>query len=245
MQFNIIDLSRAVVCKAGYYLWPNSTPRRIFTIGIGCLFLLFIGLFIGLSYAGKYHMVDTWIYHQKQFRLKEGGWPEIFGHLLEAFTVIMLYLKARRDKQAAWFAWALIFVVVELDDSLQIHETAGALIHRLYDLKQAYAELICFGFLGLFSGFCWIAGIVALDKTRNHLAAYFLLTVYFSVLAFFGIGIDFLHASLEEKFRGGEAFWALIEDGSELLLLCMYAITVLNLYFDDSLKSVKDNNNSA
>src|SRR5215208_3326816 len=67
--------------------------------------------------------LETHLLSDPRFRLShDGGYAEIFGYLMESCIVLALCALAVRTRQYLYFAWAMLFLYILLDDSLLLHE---------------------------------------------------------------------------------------------------------------------------
>jgi hypothetical protein len=155
--------------------------------------------------------------------------PEDFNYLKWAVIVIALTWLAVRDRWLPPLLWAVVFVMILLDDSLQLHEWIG---HEISDKSGLpsnsllYAddlgEILVFVIMGLV-----VAALAATLFTQKGAAAR-VISLRFSLimvgLGFFGVGVDAVHqmvahlventtlASLLPQILG------LIEDGGEMIV---------------------------
>lgn len=102
----------------------------------------------------------------------DGGIAEVFGYVKAAASVVVMAIIAVRTRQAVWVAWALLFAVVILDDSLMLHETWGADLAAVLDLRiaglreQDAGEIIVWVLLGAVP-----AVLVLLTHLRSDMVA--------------------------------------------------------------------------
>lgn len=169
---------------------------------------------------------------------QDGALPEDFNYLKWAIIVVGLTRIAVRDRWGTPFAWALVFLLILVDDSLQIHETFGNLFAQYAELPPQFllqpadlGELFVFGLMGL-------AVVVLTGRTFTHAGSRsrrLSLTYAAIVLAlgFFGVGIDALHQAIAyfaEGNKSAELFphiFALIEDGGEMAVASIAAALTL------------------
>lgn len=143
---------------------------------------------------------------------------EILSYFKWAICAALLFLAWRRSGIATLGAVALIFAVITLDDSLQIHENFGALYAGGAERstnRQDIGELIAFGLIGgLLSGpliwSLWRSGMTGLNAIAGILCL-------IALLAVFGIGVDALHMVLP-RFPGSVQLLDLVEDGGEMIV---------------------------
>jgi len=164
----------------------------------------------------------------------DGGWPERFGYAQQVAVGVLLVLLWHRTRRRVWLAWAGLYSVVLADDSLRLHERLGDQLARALELPDGLAglrgddlgELTAWGLLAVVP----LAVVVRLHRRsdRGTRAASLGLAALACGYAFFGIGVDQLHAAA----RNGpwELLAGTVEDGGELLALSVtvaYAGTLL------------------
>lgn len=160
---------------------------------------------------------------------QDGGLPEDFNYLKWAIIIVALIWVALRDRWWTPFAWSLVFLLILIDDSLQVHETFGALIARSADLQPGFflepsdlGELCVFGLMGLavvaLTGLTFVKGPGVQQQLSLTYAAVII------ALGFFGVGVDALHQAIVYLVQGSIAdnllphVFALIEDGGEMVV---------------------------
>ena len=82
--------------------------------------------------------------------------PEMFNYLKWVVIIVALLRIALRDRWGTGLAWAMVFLLILADDSLQIHETVGWFIGTWAGLEAVFlidpadqGELVVFGVMGL------------------------------------------------------------------------------------------------
>ena len=161
---------------------------------------------------------------------KDGGYAEIFQYIKEYWIVVLLLILSIKSKCLIYFSWSLLFIYLLLDDSLQIHENLGHYLVIRFDFQpmlqlraQDFGELSVSMFFGFFL-FTFI-GISYLfsDKFAKRISKYLLILVLF--LAFFGVLVDMLHVAIP----WGKPFFALLEDGGEMIIMSIIVWYVFDL----------------
>lgn len=170
----------------------------------------------------------------------DGALPEMLGYVKWVIIIVSLVWLTIRDRWLVPFRWALVFFMVLIDDSLQEHESLGAMIAgslplpaSLQSQSQDIAEVLVFGAMGIV-----VVLLTATLFTRNGhvaraLSIRFMLIIVF--LAFFGVALDFLHQSIRLFTEGTFAaeflpqFFALLEDGGEMIMASIATAFVLTL----------------
>lgn len=156
--------------------------------------------------------------------------PEDFNYLKWLIILLSLFWIALRDRWLPAALWALVFTMILLDDSLQVHENFGEWIALDLDLHPIFylfgSDL---GEIMVFLGMALITlAMTAMLLTRFGPASCRMTTRYLAVLValgVFGVGVDALHQILAHLTQDGvvtsglegKAF-GLIEDGGEMLI---------------------------
>jgi len=160
------------------------------------------------------------------------GYPEIFQYIKEFWIVILLFFTFLRNRTGIYFILTLFFGYILLDDALLIHEQLGKLLTIRYDLVpllglrgQDFGELAVFGFFGFLFLSLIVFGYFRSSDSDRHIVRNILALVF--VLAFFGIVIDMIH--ILSHHSPYEGFWALTEDGGEMLVT---SVILWYIYFN-------------
>lgn len=170
----------------------------------------------------------------------DGALPEMLGYIKWAIIIISLGRLSIRDRWWVPFRWALVFLMVLVDDSLQEHETIGTRIAgslplpaSLQSQSQDIAEIMVFGAMGVIAILLTATLFTRNGPVARALSLRFLLIFLF--LAFFGVALDFLHQTIRLVSEGTFAaeflpqFFALLEDGGEMIMASIAAAFVLTL----------------
>jgi hypothetical protein len=164
--------------------------------------------------------------------------PEEFNYLKWGVIAVSLIWLALRDHWFAPFAWALVFTMILLDDSLQLHEQFGAYVASWSELPSStffYAddvgEMLAFGMMGL-TAFSlgailyWRSGAAGRALSLRY-------GVIFLVLGGFGVGVDAVH-QLVSHMAEGTAFatllsqlFGMVEEGGEMIVASFAAAMTL------------------
>lgn len=181
---------------------------------------------VGIYYMNRFH----------HFRIdRDGTLAEWFNYLQTALCVAFLLGILRRTRQPLYGAWALIFLFAVADDSLEIHERAGAYLAShpgvppLPGLSpQASGELLVWVAAGsvLLSVLCWSF----LRSRPGAWAAGGVLGVAFAALVFFAVGVDMIHTRVSEPGAVLHDVLGIIEDGGEMLSIALACGLALLLY---------------
>ncbi|MES2823321.1 MAG: hypothetical protein V4732_06955 [Pseudomonadota bacterium] len=218
-----------------YLIVPNSI-HRFFSITTAIMFVIFVGLFIAYAFVEKHQLTDNPLFGGVKFSFVDGGYPEIFGYFLEFFCISVFTIHALANKKKYWLAWAAIFVIVLLDDSIGAHETLANVFFDKETLSPVMGGIAVFAVMGLMFAGLWLVGLMAMPQDAAEFPAYILLSIYFAALVLVGVGIDSMHAYLKGHFHLPDTALTLAEDGTELLLTAIMAITALGLWYRDSEK---------
>ncbi|RBY86131.1 hypothetical protein [Blastococcus sp. TF02A-26] len=163
----------------------------------------------------------------------DGGLVEYVGYLHQLVLVVLLLTVSRLGGARVWTAWAAVFALVLVDDSVRLHETLGDRAADGLGLPDGVAglraddlgELVVWGLLAV-APLVWL---VALHRRsdRETQRASLRLAVPVAVYAFCGIVVDQVHA------MGRDGSWAgvlgTLEDGGELVALSVTVAHVVTL----------------
>ncbi|MES2674140.1 MAG: hypothetical protein V4660_07865 [Pseudomonadota bacterium] len=216
-----------------YLIVPNRT-HRLFTITAAILFVIFIGLFIAYAFVEKHQLTDNPLFGGVKFSFVDGGYPEIFGYFLEFFCISVFTVHALANKKTHWLAWAAIFLIVLLDDSIGAHEVLANVFFDEETLSPVMGGIAVFAVMGLMFAGLWLVGLMAMPHNAAEFSAYILLSIYFAALVLVGVGVDSMHAYLKSYFHLPDTALTLAEDGTELFLTALMASTALGLWYRDS-----------
>jgi hypothetical protein len=171
---------------------------------------------------------------------RDGALPELVGYLKWAVIIVALVWLSIRDGWSVPFRWALVFLIILIDDSLQIHETLG---HMLWDKipfppslharGEDLSEIVAFAGMGVVAVALTATLFVRHGPVARALSIRFLQIV--AGLVFFGVLLDFLHQLISTFSQGTAAagilppFFSLLEDGGEMVIASVALAFVLTL----------------
>ena len=155
--------------------------------------------------------------------------PESFNYLKWAIIVVALTWVALRDGWWTPFGWALVFLLILADDSLQIHETFGAIIAEGAGFHEGFmvapddlGEVTVFGLMGLAVLLLTGLTVTQAGARSRRLSLSYAATIL--VLGFFGVGIDFIHQAIiyivadHPDLELLTHVFAFLEDGGEMVV---------------------------
>ncbi len=153
----------------------------------------------------------------------DGGIPEFYGYAMQAVIAGLLVILAVRARAGVLAAWAAVYLIVLLDDSLRLHEDGANWLGRTLPVPADHAtalsedlgELIVWGVLGLVP----LLAVLVLHRRSEpgERSISRAIALLFALLIFCAVVLDAVHA----MFGYGLAGWflAALEDGGELLTL--------------------------
>jgi hypothetical protein len=215
-------------------LLAHGRPFRFIGQSFKTLFVAFVLVDLGLILvnvlavvAQQYGVIDA---VPEALRItQDGAIPEDFNYLKWAIIAISLAWLAVRDHWFAPLCWALIFVTILADDSLQLHEQFGAALSSWTGLPSStyfYAddlgEILAFGAMGLMA-----FGIAAALYFRSGADGRALSLRYvFVVVALggFGVGVDAVHQLVSHVSDGTSVatilsqLFGMAEEGGEMIV---------------------------
>jgi hypothetical protein len=139
-----------------------------------------------------------------------------------------------RDRAPVFLALSFTFVVIVLDDTLQIHETFGKRFVEALALEQMaglpaqnLGELMVWSALGGVVVAALAVSFLRTDVFGQNIALVVLGLL--AVLVFFAVGVDTLRAALWDAFRGADLILGLLENGGEMLTLSVITAAALTV----------------
>ncbi|MFG0261191.1 MAG: hypothetical protein ACF788_02230 [Novipirellula sp. JB048] len=174
------------------------------------VFIVLYGLY-GFKFVSdpKFGLIEDWSY------------GEVYQYIKELWIIALLPFVAVQQRTWRYGVWMLVFTLVLLDDSCQIHERIGDELSLWFNLpsfaglrpqdfgEMLYAAVLGFSLLSLIAASFWNASVL---YRRTALQLIGLL----AALAFFGVGVDMIRLEaypLLDKMIGA------IEDGGEHLVI--------------------------
>lgn len=167
------------------------------------------------------------------------GYPEIYQYIKEFWIVILFFLYFLKHRTGIYFTFTLLFGYLLLDDALLIHEALGELFTNRFGLQPVFGlrgqdlgELVVFGIIG----FVFLSLIVfgyfrSSDNDRGIVRN---LLAMILVMTFFGVAVDMVHRLFHDTSL--EWFWAVAEDGGEMLVMSVILWYVYYFYNRNYLK---------
>ena len=220
-------------------LCRDQRSRRIIAV-IFVINLSFIAAHCFIQIALYFVLIEEFILHLRlnswRFRLdRDGSVAEWFNYLQATICVVLLLGVFRTTRQPLYAAWALIFLVVVVDDSLTIHERAASYVASTFGIPavsylrpQDLGELLFWATIGsVLVGILWWSFARSGRSARD---AGGVLALAFAALIFFAIGIDMIHMALSQQGTGLYAVLAVLEDGGEMLSIGLASALALLLY---------------
>ncbi len=158
----------------------------------------------------------------------DGSYGELFDYLKTALLVLFLIVARLRSRQPAYSAWAATFLLVVLDDALQLHEQAETALvellrlHGWLGLRPAdVASLVIAGGIAAVV----VPSLVTAHGRSDTLARRhsLLLAACLVLLGLFAVGFDLVHAELDQRAAGSAivSLAGLVEDGGEMVALSL------------------------
>ncbi|MGI9595868.1 MAG: hypothetical protein ACR2QK_06895 [Acidimicrobiales bacterium] len=153
---------------------------------------------------------------------RDRGYPELFQYGKEATIVALLVALAARFRAPLYPAWAAVFTYLLIDDSAEVHETAGEALGEWLGIGTRFGieqrdlgQILVSGMAGAV-----LLGSVGLAYLNDRSPARRLsiqLLVLVVGLAFFGIVTDVIDAI---------DLFGLVEDGGEMFMLTLMLVAV-------------------
>jgi hypothetical protein len=219
-------IPRCLYQARDFLIVPDRFHRWCAIVTASMIFIL-VGCFVAYAYAEKHHLAGNFFYGKLQFSFIDGGYPELFGYGLEMVACALFATFAWAHAKKQWYAWAAILFVTFLDDAFRSHETIGQAFTVWFGVSSVGGDLIGFAMTGLLSAVLWCAGIVKVQN-EDDLSAYFVFTMYYTLMIFFGVGADAIHGLFGENMS--QTVFTLFEDGGELVTAATICLSALGMW---------------
>lgn len=151
--------------------------------------------------------------------------PEWFSYGMLATSSIVLLQAFFRERSPLLISFSAILLLMLVDDSMEIHERAGAIISTSMEYvsiagldPKDTGEMLAYGLMVLI-----IMPLVIYGVARTPLSEwrrYYILSILVGLLGFFAVGIDLIHEPIcREVARSWRCFQIvdLLEDGGEMV----------------------------
>jgi hypothetical protein len=230
----------------------NLVQKSPHLLLIGLAFAANLILILIYPVAAIMHELEWISFDKAAFRQyfsvsSDGSIPEVAGYLQLAIAAAAMAVLAIKSRARTYFAWVVVLAYAIADDSLLIHETAGARLAKLFPPAwgaQAphVGELIYFAMTAV--PLTLLFAYSYSQSEWKHRARSLLLLVPFGTLALFAIVIDYFHERLHGFSRVVDFSAGMIEDASELLCMAMimlFAIALVTTSVDEHVRLAQGN----
>ncbi len=186
----------------------------------------------GLKYVFKEEFIELfgyWIYRNLTIT-NDWSIPEVGNYLKLAMIVVLLTLAFARQRQLIYLAWAVVYTITLLDDSLQLHEQIGESIGVLFVASgeevgsgalraQDLGELLVYGLYGVL--FVGVLGFGFLRSREPHRAIGVGFAILLVALACFVAGVDMLDRVVIAWSSSLARVLATVEDCGEMVVISL------------------------
>jgi len=178
--------------------------------------------------AAYYLHVHSSIFEIYLFSLTiDRSYPEIYQYIKEFWVVLLTFSVFIKTKEKGYISWGILFTYMLFDDAFSIHEKVGSLFAKNSNLTPvlgldlqnigevaitASSTLLLLVLIGIF----YIRGSSKFKETTQDLL------ILLFVIAFFGVFIDLLHASVDLGWRANFIL-DVLEDGGEMIAVSLAA----------------------
>src|SRR5690606_7298984 len=142
-----------------HYLFVPDRLHRGCSIGVVLIIVGLVFCFVSFAYAEKYQLADNFFYGRLKFSFIDGGYPEIFGYILELTASVLFLLFAVALVMQCWLARSMLLFIVFLDAAFQLRETIGHMSGDALGVFPAVGGLFGFATPGLVSAVFWLLGV--------------------------------------------------------------------------------------
>lgn len=164
----------------------------------------------------------------------DNGLASIYQYIKQIWLAGCLGLAFVQTRSKVFVGWTLLFAFLLLDDALELHERFGVLISASWNLPAVFGmrpadlgEVIVAAGIG-----CAALALVAITFRRGGSDARQLsadLMCLLAALALFGVFFDMLHTITYFNAPSLAQFFALVEDGGEMLVVSVITAYVFDL----------------
>lgn len=195
-------------------------------------FLALLGADLGFILL---HAANYAVGFSEDYRLnisQDRGFAEMFQYLKLAGLMLLLSALALRRRTWLYFAWAVLFGGVLIDDAFQLHEQVGLFLANTVGLVSPtrllrpidIGEALVFAVMGI----CLLGLIVFSHRRSSDPKARKTsqgLALLLGLLVICGVGLDLVHSVFESASSMGSFYGTLanlstvLEDGGEMVVL--------------------------
>lgn len=229
---NFASVLKDCFVKGVDLLRPRNDLQKNFTLALVIATLAIFSCFIEYAIAFKTHNTVS-LFYNHIFSLSDLSLCEILGYGLEGYIAFEFMRVAQARGQKHLYALAGIFLLILIDDSLQLHEHIGKYLQAYTGINSHFGEVGGFIALGTFVGMLWSTGLYHAPKNSKQLVEYGVFTVYLGILVFFGVFMDIVHYLADMFTSIPTTVMALTEDGMELITVCLCAISAMGFSMDE------------
>ncbi len=204
---------------------------RLLALALVSLDLLLTAIH-GLKYVFKDEFIELfgyWIYRNLTIT-NDWSIPEVGNYLKLAMIVLLLVLAFARQRQLIYLAWAVVYTITLLDDSLQLHEQIGESLGALFVgsgeavgagalRAQDLGELLVYGVYGVF--FVAVLGVGFLRSREPHRSIGVGFALLLVALACFVAGVDTLDRIVIAWSSSLARVLATVEDCGEMVVISL------------------------
>ncbi|WP_250445444.1 hypothetical protein [Actinotalea sp. C106] len=176
----------------------GTTRAPYLTMLVGLLAVALALIVADWAHRNGYAAVSGWRWDTN----RDASWIELYrGTLLIISAVLLARLGRSAPGAPVLLAWALLLVVVALDDNLALHERGGGWLDSTVGLPtpvgltgQDVGELVVWGALGAL-----LAALVVLGHRRSSAPARAVsrhLALALGLVVFFAVVVDMVHAAV-------------------------------------------------
>ena len=157
--------------------------------------------------------------------LKDWGYAEMHNYVKIALVCFCLLASFRNTRAPIYLAWAIVFVIVLMDDALLVHESLGPMVADLAGFGpfaglpgHHFGELAVWGTMGTIAMIALFLGFKGSRPPHTRWGV--VLSIIFAGLVFAGVVVDAFTVALKGEIRG----LGVVEDGGELLMVSLALI---------------------
>lgn len=179
------------------------------------------------------HTLIPFLEYPRHSLTMEWGNSEVYQYCKELGSAALLSAIAVKRRQQGFFVWSLLFFYLFLDDSMQLHETLGAVVTdfwALHPLPGIEGDGLGQATISAVVGAIFISGLVAAywRGSKSFRSYCVQMAIVISALAFCGIALDMI--DIEKQSIWVKGIVTIFEDGGEMIVMSFALALVVAWY---------------
>ena len=233
-QVSITNTFKHSRVAEGMFLSSLSRRAGYFILSLAAVDVFFIGADTMIHGLKFFELGDDWSFYNKFGVEAEGGFAEVFNYVQLSIVVAVLGAAFLRTRILPCLIIAVCFAFAGLDDSLELHETAGTLLELRLGLSPlaglsaaSVGQLLYFAVVGGVFSLVFVVGWRFADGDGRRVLLVFV-PIFFA-LAFFAVVVDGLRDTSSNTVILHNVV-GILEDGGEMLVVTVACGVALGIF---------------